>query len=91
MCDCVVFDFSCFLSVMLVLLSGAPAGFFSVGIGGGRGQWLGGPEAPPEAESIFGRWMSNGAGKFSPCICISTLGATVMIWEKFYVEIQGGT
>ena len=23
------------------------------------------------------------------CICISTLGATVMIWEKFYVEIQG--
>ena len=24
------------------------------------------------------------------CICISTLGATVMIWEKFYVEIQGG-
>jgi len=30
------------------------------------------------------------AGKFSPCICISTLGATVMIWEKFYVEIQGG-
>ena len=28
----------------------------------------------PEAESIFGHWMSNGAGKFSPCICISTLG-----------------
>jgi len=83
-----------------------------VGIGGGRGQWLGGTMAraehepitgvwgrapsgvkgqspwsggakPPEAESIFGRWMSNGAGKFSPCICISTLGATVMIWEKF--------
>ena len=33
--------------------------------------------------------MSNGAGKFNDCICISTLGATVMIWEKFYVEIQG--
>ena len=46
---------------------------------------------PPEAESIFGRWMSNGAGKFSPCIYISTLSATVMIWEKFYVEIQGVT
>jgi len=38
---------------------------------------------PPEAESIFGHWMSNGAGKFSPCIRISTLGATLMIWEKF--------
>ena len=25
---------------------------------------------------------------FQKCICISTLGATVMIWEKF-VEIQG--
>jgi len=24
------------------------------------------------------------------CICISTLGATVMIREKFYVKIQGG-
>ena len=44
--------------------------------------------AAPEAESIFGHLMSNGAGKFSPCICISTLGATVMIWEKFYVDIQ---
>jgi len=37
--------------------------------------------------------MSNGAGTDSlnnNCICISTVGATVMIWEKFYVEIQGG-
>jgi len=37
--------------------------------------------------------MSNGAGKFNPfskkCICISTLGATVTIWEKF-VEITEG-
>ena len=24
------------------------------------------------------------------CICISTLDAKVIIWEKFYVEIQGG-
>jgi len=36
--------------------------------------------------------MSNGAGTDSlnnNCICISTLGATVLTWEKFYVEIQG--
>ena len=36
--------------------------------------------------------MSNGAGTDSVnnnSICISTVGATVMIWEKFYVEIQG--
>jgi len=40
----------------------------------------------------FGHWMSNGAGTDSlnnNCICISTLGATVMIWEKSYVEIHG--
>jgi len=24
------------------------------------------------------------------CICLSALRAAVMIWEKFYVEIQGG-
>jgi len=37
--------------------------------------------------------MSNGAGTDllnNNSICISTLGATVLIWEKFYVEIQGG-
>jgi len=37
--------------------------------------------------------MSNGAATDSlnnNSICISTLGETVMIWEKFYVEIQGG-
>ena len=67
-------------------LSGAPSGVQ------GQSLLLGGQGAkPPEAESIFGHWMYKGAGKFSLCICISTLGATVMIWEKFYVEIQGVT
>ena len=37
----------------------------------------------------FGHWMSNGAGKFSPCICISTQGATVMTWEKFLSKSRG--
>ena len=47
--------------------------------------------SPPEAESIFDHWMSNGADRFSPFICITTLGATVMIWKKNYVKIQGVT
>jgi len=51
--------FSCFLSVMLVLLSGAPAGFFSVRIGGGRGQWLGGTMARAEHEPITGVWRQS--------------------------------
>ena len=33
--------------------------------GRATGQWVRGAK-PPEAESIFGHWMSNGAGKFSP-------------------------
>ena len=47
---------------------------------------------PPEAESILVIGCSMGPANLAPfqkCICISTLGATVMIWEKFYVEIQG--
>ena len=48
---------------------------------------------PPEAESILVIGCPMGPANLAPfqkCICISTLGATVMIWEKF-VEIQGGS
>jgi len=47
---------------------------------------------PPEAESILVVGCPTEPANlalFQKCICISTLGATVMIWEKF-VEIQGG-
>jgi len=56
---CCIWFFLVFLSVMLVLLSGAPAGFFSVGIGGGRGQWLGGTMARAEHEPITGVWAQS--------------------------------
>ena len=48
---------------------------------------------PPEAESILVIGCPTepaNLAHFQKCICISTLGATVMIWEKFYIEIQGG-
>jgi len=51
-----------------------------------------GGQSSPEAESIFGHWMSNGSGTDllnNNCICISTLGATVMIWEKFMSKSSG--
>jgi len=44
-----------------------------------------------EAESILVIGCPTEPANLAPfqkCICISTLGATVMIWEKF-VEIQG--
>ena len=58
----------------------------------GQSPRLGGQGAkPPEAESILVIGCPTGPANLAPfqkCICISTLGATVMIWEKF-VEIQG--
>ena len=56
----------------------------------GQSPWSGGQGAkPPWSWKHFGHWMSNGAGKFSPCICISTLGATVMIWKKIMLKSRG--
>jgi len=61
------------------------------------GVWGQSPQRGPRTEPLdrgseaphFGHWISNGAGKFNNCICISTLAATVIIREKIYVEIQG--
>jgi len=53
----------------------------------------GGQSPPPEAESILVIGCPTEPANLAPfqkCICTSTLGATVMIWEKFYVKIQGG-
>ena len=47
--------------------------------------------SPPEAESILVIGCPTEPANLAPFqkfICISTLGATVVIWEKF-VEIQG--
>jgi len=47
---------------------------------------------PPEAESILVIGCPTEPASLAPfqkCICISTLGATVIIWEKNFVEIQG--
>jgi len=60
--------------------------------GPGHSPWSGGQGAkPPEAESILVIGCQTKPANLAPfqkCICISTLGATVKIWEKF-VEIQG--
>ena len=45
-----------------------------------------GGQGPPEAESILVIGCPTEPANlalFQKCICISTLGATVMIWEKF--------
>ena len=47
--------------------------------------WVRGAK-PPEAESILVIGCPTVPANLAPfqkCICISTLGATVMIWEKF--------
>ena len=49
--------------------------------------WGQSPQQGPGAEPLVRG--SPPEAPFEKCICISTLGATVMIWEKF-VEIQGG-
>jgi len=49
-------------------------------------------QSPPEAESILVIGCPKEPANLAPyqkCICISTPRATVMLWEKFYVEIQG--
>ena len=64
--------------------------FFQGVIGGGQGVR---GRSPPEAESILVIGCPTEPANLAPfqkCICISTLGATVMIREKIYVEIQGG-
>ena len=47
---------------------------------------------PPEAESILVIGCPTEPANLAPfqkCICISTLGATVMIWEKFMSKSRG--
>ena len=47
---------------------------------------------PPEAESILVIGYPTEPANLVPfqkCICISTLGATVMIWEKFMSKSRG--
>ena len=47
---------------------------------------------PPEAESILAIGYPTEPANLVPfqkCICISTLGATVMIWEKFMSKSRG--
>ena len=49
---------------------------------------------PPEAESILVIGCPTEPPNFAPfqkCICIFTLGATVMIWEKFMSKSRGIT
>jgi len=62
-------------------------------ITGVQGQSTGGQGGKaPWSWKHFGHWMSNGAGKLAPfqkCICISTLDATVIIWEKFMSKSRG--
>ena len=57
----------------------------------GQSPWSGG-RSPPEAESILvigcPTVLANLA-TFQKCICISTLGATVMILEKFMSKSRG--
>ena len=52
-----------------------------------------GPGAdPPEAESMLVIGCPTEPANLAPfqkCICISTLGATVMIWEKFMSKSRG--
>jgi len=59
----------------------------------GQSPWSGGQEAkPPEAESILVIGCPTEPSNLAPfqkCICISTLGATVMIWEKFMWKSSG--
>ena len=47
---------------------------------------------PPEAESILVIGCPTEPANLAPfqkCICISTPGATVMIWEKFMSKSRG--
>ena len=47
---------------------------------------------PPEAESMLVIGCPTEPANLAPsqnCICISTLGATVMIWEKFMSKSRG--
>ena len=47
---------------------------------------------PPEAESILVIGCPTESANLAPfqkCICISTLGATAMIWEKFMSKSRG--
>ena len=48
--------------------------------------------SPPEAESILVIGCPAEPANLAPfqkCICISTLGATVLIWEKFMSKSRG--
>jgi len=48
--------------------------------------------SPPEAESILVIGCPTEPANLAPfqkCICISTLGATVMIWEKSMPKSRG--
>ena len=48
--------------------------------------------SPPEVESILVIGCPTepaNLAHFQKCICISTLGATVMIWEKFMSKARG--
>jgi len=54
--------------------------------------WGSGGLRPPEAESILVIECPTDPAILAPfqkCICISTLGATVMIWEKFMSKSRG--
>ena len=74
---------------------GARAGSGGTAPSGVQGQspWSGGASpSPPEAESILVIGCLTEPANLAPfqkSICISSLDATVMIWEKIYVEIQG--
>jgi len=49
-------------------------------------------QSPPEAENILVIGCPTDLANLAPfqkCICISTLGATVMIWEKFMSKSRG--
>jgi len=49
-------------------------------------------QSPWSGGHHFGHWMSNEPANLAPfqkCICISTLGATVMIWEKIMSKSRG--
>jgi len=51
-----------------------------------------GGRIPPKAESILVIGCPTETANLAPfqkCICISTLGATVMIWEKFMSKSRG--
>ena len=74
---------------------GAPA--YNGGLGAnpsgvqGQSPWSGG-RSPPEAESILVIGCPTEPANLAPfqkCICISTLGATVMTWEKFMSKSRG--